>query len=163
MLNDKDGKVRGDWSVLADGTMFPSLHGNDHARGIWAAHPNGSTRLSLYDKAGKQRAVLSVEANAMAGLCLLDKDKKVRGEWIVHPSGTMGLSLTDESGKVRGSWGVLANGNTALKLYDKNGTKRASLGQTESETTETGATETIAESALVLFDKGGEVLFKAPR
>ena len=47
-------------------------------------------------------------------------------------------------------------------VFDKPGKLRAVLGSKAPETTRTGATETVAPSSLMLFDKEGKVIFRAP-
>jgi len=49
-----------------------------------------------------------------------------------------------------------------IVLYDKDRNKRAVLGGTSLETTSTGTEIKTAESSLVLFDKKGKVIWKAP-
>ncbi len=49
-----------------------------------------------------------------------------------------------------------------IELRDPNGKSRAVLGSASLETTHTGAVTKRAESSLVLFDKQGKVLWKAP-
>lgn len=76
--------------------------------------------------------------------------------------GSVGLGLLGNDGKAGGMWHVDSDGSTALGFCDKGGKTRAVLGSTKLETTRTGATETTAPSFLVLFDKEGKVIFKAP-
>ncbi len=57
---------------------------------------------------------------------------------------------------------VSPDGSASLELYDKDGNKRAVLGSTSLETTDTGTVTKTAESSLVLFDKKGKVIWKAP-
>jgi hypothetical protein len=50
----------------------------------------------------------------------------------------------------------------SLELTDNNGNLRAVLGSTDLEKIRTGSTEKTAASSLVLFDKEGHVMWKAP-
>lgn len=72
-----------------------------------------------------------------------------------------GLEITAADGKKRIRLG-LEDGAASLSVLDKDGKLRASFGSTGLETVKTGATEQTAESSLVLFDKKGKVLFRAP-
>ena len=71
------------------------------------------------------------------------------------------LSLSDQNGKDRA---VLSAGTSgpSLALRDENQKARAVLGHTELEATVTGAVEQRPASSLVLFDKDGKVIWKAP-
>jgi hypothetical protein len=58
----------------------------------------------------------------------------------------------------------LTNGpaGAAVVLLDNPKTVRAVLGKTNLETVRSGSVETLPLSSLVLFDKGGKVLWRAP-
>ncbi len=53
--------------------------------------------------------------------------------------------------------------SAGLTLFDHDEKPRAALGSVDLMTARTGATEQTAESSLVLFDKKGTVIFRAPR
>jgi len=56
------------------------------------------------------------------------------------------------------------NDGSRLTLYDKDGLMkpRAVVGSTSLEIIKTGTVEKRAESSLVLLDKGGKVIWRAP-
>ncbi len=72
------------------------------------------------------------------------------------------LRIFSEDRKRRTTLAISPDGSASLELYDKDGNKRAVLGSTSLETTRTGTVTKTAESSLVLFDKKGKVLWKAP-
>lgn len=102
-----------------------------------------------------------MNADGSTSLELSDKDTKVRGLWKVA-DGSTSLGLFDKDGKVRGTWRVRPDGSTSLTLYDKDEEWRLSLGNMPLENTKTGAKEITPESSIVLADKEGKVIFKAP-
>ena len=93
---------------------------------------------------------------------LNDKSGKSDCYLSVGDDGNSQIVLWDNSNKPRGLWKVTKDGNTSLQIYDESGSMRASLGNTEITARKTGEGRQLAESSLVLFDKDGKVLFKAP-
>ncbi len=79
-----------------------------------------------------------------------------------------GFRLLDVEGNVRGYFGLTELSNYSehsspqLLFQDKDGTMRAALGCVSLEETDSGATIQRAPSSLLLFDKEGKVIFKAP-
>jgi hypothetical protein len=71
------------------------------------------------------------------------------------------LSLHDKAGKERVCLSVLDD-EPAVVVCDGAGSDRAVLGVAHLKLTRTGAKETTAESSLVLFDKDGKVIHRAP-
>ena len=62
----------------------------------------------------------------------------------------------------RGGWMLEPGGQNFIQLLDKSGHARAAVGNTELKVTKTGEKRQLAKSTLVLFDKDGKTIFKAP-
>jgi hypothetical protein len=118
-----------------------------------------SPDFSMDDAAGTTRVELSITDDAPA-LDLSDQAGKTRASLQVIRD-VPSLDLFDNEGKVRESLEMVDDA-PSLKLFDKNRKMRATLGSAGLETIKTGATEQTAESSLVLFDKEGKVMFRAP-
>jgi hypothetical protein len=103
----------------------------------------GSPNLNFYDAAGKVRVRLDV---ALVG----------------HPHGNPRLEFHDAAGKQRALLALGKDGNPSLELAGKTGIPRAVLGATSLETVKTAEVTMRPESSLVLFDKDGELMWKAP-
>ena len=79
------------------------------------------------------------------------------------PKGTSSLSLERSSHGARGGINVyLLKDQASIWLSDERGTGRAVLGGTTLENKTTGVAEQRPASSLVLFDKDGKVIWKAP-
>jgi hypothetical protein len=72
------------------------------------------------------------------------------------------FNLQDKAGKTRLVLGLHDDASPSIELLDKDSQARAILGQSTLERTKTGDVEQRAESSLVLFDKDGKVLWRAP-
>ena len=105
---------------------------------------------------GKQRAGLASSPDPHFGLS--DHEGKVRVGLDVF-GGEPHVSLFDKHAEIRVDIGVR---DPAVSLYDTDGRLRAALGATKLEMTRTGPVEQTPESSLVLFDKEGKVLWRAP-
>lgn len=106
---------------------------------------DGSPSITLHDENGKRRTDLSVAQDGGAGLFLLDQ------------SGTI-----VEQGKLRLALVLWSDGSPEVLLRDKQGQGRAALGVQNLVTEKTGATEKTAVSSLILYDKEGHLLWRAP-
>jgi hypothetical protein len=71
------------------------------------------------------------------------------------------MVLDDEKGNERIGLEI-TNDNPGVDLYDEKGNTRAVLGRAPLETVRTGATEVTAPSSLTLFNKEGNVIWRAP-
>jgi hypothetical protein len=152
-LHDENGKARAALDLLKDGP-----------------------ELILFDENGKMRAGLTATKYG-PGLCLFDENDTMRAGLFVEKSGAR-LSLGDEKGVSRA-----VIGNAALQAVSRSpvlneqymrGQVEAfqgipgggvAIGQssqpTQSELLNADVTQT-AESSVVLFDKKGNVIFRAP-
>ncbi len=118
-------------------------------------------RVEVMDKSGNIRALLSLKSNGRLGLGLRDEDEKIRATLGLLPDGRPGLVLRDQDEKRRAVLGLGRDGEPHLSLADKEGI-RVTLGHTELEVTRTGGTENRPVSSLVMFDKRGTVIWRAP-
>jgi hypothetical protein len=136
---DAAGEPRASLSVLADGRPV----------------------LVLADETGKPRAGLEGGSNGSPDLSLFDTAGRIRTILDVLPDGSPSLVLADETGK---SWAALTlhhDGSSILILSDAEGDTRAALGATF-EVVRAGEDRTWPAASLVLFDKDGKVIWKAP-
>lgn len=184
--NTKDGQPGAAFGVTPDGAVGLEFYGGkgEKSRIKLALSPDGAPSVILSDKGGNRRAVLSLGVNEEPGLSFLDKDgnpsvmlfaingasqlslqhkKGIPGILMSSlPRGEAVLSISGSREKGRIDVNILADGTPSLQLYDKDGNERAVLGQTELEVRRTGSTEKRSASSLVLFDKEGKVLWRAP-
>lgn len=103
--------------------------------------------VAFFDGRGKRRARVGVGLRDDAPhLVLFDAQENPRASLSLKGDGAPGLDLLDAQGKARAALGVLPDGVPGLGLADAQGKVRAGL----------------RESSLVLFDKDGKVLWRAP-
>lgn len=119
-------------------------------------------QLVIVDQYGKIRARLGCAPNGSVGLSLWDAEGKVRAGLGLLSDGSPHLSLADAKGKLRAALAVLPDEGPSLSLLDANGKVRAVLGACTLETKVIGVEERRPESSLVLFDRDGWVVWKAP-
>jgi hypothetical protein len=108
-------------------------------------------RFVLTDAAGKERAVLAVQANGAASLYLTDTAAKPRATFGVGADGVPAIGLGDKNGTLRAAIAVGADGNTSLGFFDVQQRVRARFGLTPDEV-----------PALVVFDDQGTPIGKLP-
>jgi hypothetical protein len=139
LLVDKDGKPRADLGLLTD----------------------GNPALTFYDKERKPRAILGVANDGSPVLFFIDKNGKRRAGLTTSAAGSPDLKLSDKDGKPRAILGVSVEGEPSLILSDEN-RALAWFGHAGLVNTRMGTVENRPASSLVLFDKEGKVLWKAP-
>lgn len=94
---------------------------------------------------------------------LVDGEGRVRGALEVGlPDDSPGLILLDDKGELRAGLGLLPDGGPRLELSDEKSQTRAAVGVTDLEATATGEARRTAESSVVLFDREGKVIWRAP-
>jgi hypothetical protein len=160
VLRDTKGKIL---ATLIEALGTPALvlfDQNGKARAGLTVLPDGRPGLSLYDQNEKKRAGLTVVGDGTPSLALSDQNEKVRAGLGVLADGAPGLFLSDQNEKVRAGLMVDTSG-PSLVLRDEN-RNRAVLGHAALEATATGTVEQRPASSLVLFDKDGKVIWKAP-
>lgn len=132
-------------------------------RGGLFTFQDGSVGLGLQGKDGKTGAQLLVTADDSPFLTFTGKNRNVRISLGVESERDIAsLRFSAPSGKESAALFSTPDGSVGLSLSDKEGRERAVLGHTALERTRTGAVEQTAASSLVLFDKEGKVLWKAP-
>lgn len=162
LVLSKNGVMRGQWTASDEDTSIEFYDKFRKTRGSWRAANEGFSAISFYDKAGTRRSSMGVLNDGLSYVRLNDKSGKSDCYLSVGDDGNSQIVLWDNSNKPRGLWKVTKDGNTSLQIYDESGSMRASLGNTEITARKTGEGRQLAESSLVLFDKDGKVLFKAP-
>ena len=109
----------------------------------------------LYTPTGESAGLSVIRtAKGQPFLPMFEIDADARGEvtqWMI-PNGANGAQLRLTSGP----------DGTAVQLWDNPKTLRAVLGKTNLEAVRSGRVETLPMSSLVLFDKEGKVLWRAP-
>ena len=143
--------------------------GNIHSIwGLSAGNANGT--INFYDKNGKIRSTLNDGGIGLhdeneimrmsvssSGLLISDKNDKSRVAVTEDR-----ISFQDKNKKLRVIMGIDSDDTPQFKLYDEHESLRAALGSTTIEITATGESRKPAEVALILYDKDGKVMWKAP-
>jgi hypothetical protein len=140
--------------------------------------------LRFLDRAGKVRSEINLNragdpvimlrnqrGGAIASLTGLDKtgtewmlmDEKGRPRitQTINRNGA-NVSFFDEAGKVRAGLGLKNNGDPSLVFSDEKMKNRVMLGYLDGMISDKDSKESKAMSSLALFDKDGNVLWKAP-
>jgi hypothetical protein len=167
-------------SLASDGSAdlgFGMTVGRDFAK--FQVDKRGIPSLNYYDESGDGRASLRLTPTGDPSISLWGKGDKTYGALNLDYKG---FSISDDQSQSRialrlksagdpifALWGKGAKtyGGTyldekSLTIADDQGNSRATLGAVQLEKTRTGATETTAASSLVLFDKKGDVIWRAP-
>lgn len=95
---------------------------------------------------------------------LVDGNGKDRASLVADGAGSVFLVLFDTNGKTRADLSV-GNYGPSLTFYDPSGQARTVLGSTmlvSSHVTENGTVERTPASSVVLFDRTGKLLWRAP-
>jgi len=117
----------------------------------------------LVDPAGKIRAVFEIGPDGSVGLHLGNKDGKLRARFAVDGNGLVVLDLKNERSESHAVFYVTAAGSPSLILTDKNGRVGALLGEGAlSINREAGITEERPTGSLILLNKEGKVIWRAP-
>ncbi len=114
--------------------------------------------LALSDEKGITRALLVVDKNG-ASFNLADANKTLRTSLALGKDGQF-LILRDADGGVRATISVGENG-PLFSISDKDGF-RAELGSTSLVTPSTGETHKTSAASIVMFNKDGKVIWRAP-
>ena len=111
----------------------------------------------MRDTAGKTRVALAVRQGDTPALALLDAMGNVRAG--LHEGS---LYLWDAAGKVRAAVILSKHGTPILYFRDDNEHVRAMLWATSLDDKKPEEARLHSHSALVLFDKDGKAVWKAP-
>ncbi len=161
VLRDTSGKPRATLVVAADGTSGLSLYDQNGKGRLRLYVATSGPSLALADPNDRLRAQLNVDADGSPHLVLFDQGEKPRGGLGLHTDGSPILTLLDQNGKVRAGLGAATSG-PSLFLNDENEKYRAVLGHAALKTTAAGTMEQRPASSLMLLDKDGKVIWKAP-
>ena len=123
----------------------------------------GDPTMVLYHKEGKTLASLNGTSKIGTEWILADENGRPRVVLNINRGGTH-LSFFDEAGKARTSLGLKPDGSPTLVFSDEKMKNRVMLGYVESENKQkkSMSKENPTVSSLALFDKDGNVLWKAP-
>jgi len=166
---------------------FELVDAEGQTRGVLQVDKEGFAEFRLFSPVGEDRAIIRA-SNDIATIGLLGgtvKDGTI--SLMSSPQiSTINVLANNDSGTRQGSSAMFAlregmagvtvfdkqykrigmrttdDGNPSLEVSDSNHRVRAALGCTNLETMKTGETRQTAESSLVLFDKEGKVMWKAP-
>lgn len=119
-------------------------------------------KFLVRDTAGKPRASLGLLPDGSPSLNLLDKDGNIRMAVGMKPGGSPSLNLYDKTQTNRAVLATLPDGSPALVLFNKAGETRALLGSNFPMRMHPEEIETRPASSLVMFDKDGKIVWKAP-
>jgi hypothetical protein len=110
-----------------------------------------------------QKAPVEAEVRSQH-FVLVDEKGKDRASLVADGAGTVFLVLFDSLGKTRANLSV-SNEGPSLVFYDAFGQQRTVIGSTTlvgSHVNENGVAEKAPASSIVLFDKGGKLLWRQP-
>lgn len=119
-------------------------------------------RFLVRDATGKPRATLGLLPDGSPSLNLIDKDGNIRMAVGMKPEGSPSINLYDKTQTNRAVLATLPDGSPALVLFNKAGETQALLGSSFPMRIHPEDIETRPASSLVLFDKDGKVIWKAP-
>ncbi len=156
VLRDARGKMLA--TLGTDGLVLADQNGK--FRAALGVGTDGSASLIFDDQNEKPRVTLGVLDDGTPHLALLDQNEKPRLALAVGTDGTPHLALFDQNKKPRLALDVGTSGPSVV-LGDQN-RDRAVLGHTELEGKATGTVEQRPASSLVLFDRDGKVIWRAP-
>ncbi|MBI4589738.1 MAG: hypothetical protein HY725_12950 [Candidatus Rokubacteria bacterium] len=163
VLRDASGRARAILGIQADGSVGLEFSGETGKPAVTlAALRDGAVALELRDRSGRSRASLGVQPNGAARLGFYDQDGKARAGLSTMTAGVPILSLFDKAGTPRAALRLLPDGAPTLELLDDETHTRAVLGHTELATARKGTVEKRPAASLVLFDKDGKVIWRAP-
>lgn len=165
-LSDNEGKDRASLDVGSDGEPSLSLQNKEAGHGALFVTP-----VSLRFYSGPE----ITEPDAMlrgSGLNLLDANHKLRASLGLGGFGWPSLTFRDNNERVRADLSVYPIGpagsgptapvSSSLTLSDENEEPRAVLGHSKLKEKRTEVVHERPPSSLVLFDKGGTVIWEAP-
>ena len=132
--------------------------------------PNGLDQIDQLRQVPRDRPLAQqsqklVESEVRAEhFILVDAKGKERASLVADGAGSVFLVMFDAAGKTRANLSV-GNEGPSLIFYDPSGQARAVVGSTTlvpSHVNDNGIAEKAPPSSIVLFDKGGKLLFRTP-
>ena len=119
--------IAGDDGLVA-GSRFVLQDPQGRTRGEWLVEDDGTTRIVLSDRAGGQRMMLSVLGEGTPGLSLSDQQGNRRVVMGLQADQSSNLVFADGAGTARAVLGMSANERADLIFADRNGQARVGLG-----------------------------------
>ncbi|MCZ6624409.1 MAG: hypothetical protein O7B35_09320 [Deltaproteobacteria bacterium] len=144
---------------VIEAEKFVLRDANGKARAELGVYERGVARLTFKGKDGNSSLVLSVDNELEISGLVIDQ-----GNYNISILSTIGSGFLSVSDKEFGEIVTLSvsKDSTSFIINDTSRNTRLVLGNTSLETTDTGTKTRTAESSLVLFDKKGKVIWKAP-
>ena len=118
--------------------------------------------LRLVDQAGRLRAVFEVVPDGSVSLVLGNQNSVTRVWLGVDAAGNARLSLKDEKGQSSATLSANAVGSPTLLLSDQNSRGGALLGEGSLPISDAGIIEVRPAGSLLLMNKDGKVVWRAP-
>ena len=115
----------------------------------------------LLDQEGRARAVFETGPDGAVGLAMA-KSGIIRIRFILDANGNAILDLTDEKGKSHATLTVTAAGSPSLSMRDNNNLSEAWLGAVNVPISTAGIAEERPAGSLILMNKDGRVVWRAP-
>ena len=157
---DEQGVVRAEMKASVDnGNPSIALCGTDGKARMTMSLAGDDPAIQLFDKSGGTRAGMRIAGNEQS-FQLCDKDGNTRvGMRLAGDDAA--VALTDSAGKPRVDMKITDDA-PSMAVLDQDGAIRAQMGVTPVVNKKTKAQSLTAESSLMLFDKDGNVAWKAP-
>ncbi|HEY7675583.1 MAG TPA: hypothetical protein VIG69_00825 [Candidatus Methylomirabilis sp.] len=161
-FRDAAGNARASLGMLGDvaGLSLTEAAGNGGV--ILHTQADGRPSLTFTDRNGGRRMTLFLTHDGSSTLAFSDRHRASRMVLNAIDNGPMGLFFYDGGGRLRSLLDVEPDGSPALALFDENRTSRAILGHTQLEGGKAGKIEKRQASSLLLFDRAGRVIWRAP-
>lgn len=161
LVVDERGNRCAELSAAGGAPVLRLRDGSGRVRAALFLGGDGQPALVLQDPRERMRAMLALRDDEAPMLQLADGGTRVRASLMLMSDGAPGFALLDGK-QVRASLRLADDGEPALRLSDPSGRVRATVGTSQLEGVDSGATETTAPSSVVLFDRNGKVLWRAP-
>ena len=113
---------------LVTASRFVLQDAQGRTRGEWLVEGDGTTRIVLSDPSGGQRMMLSVLGEGTPGLSLSDQQGNRRVVVGLQADQSSNLVFADAQGTARAVLGMSANQRADLIFADRNGQARVGLG-----------------------------------
>jgi hypothetical protein len=124
--------------------------------------PQGRSMLSLYDRGGNPRALLSLDTDGSAGLTLGDADGKARAGLAVTSEKSAGLIFYGNGENPLAVVGLARDGSPAIIFTDERGKPNVVIANTDAQAGLTGLINKKADYSISMTDKAGKVVWSAP-
>ncbi len=162
VVREQNGNLRASLGVAGVASALTLFDQNGKLYATLGGRGDSTPHLELYAQTGPARASLGILDGRPALIHRNESGKlEATASLSIGWGGVPALMLDDQNGKLRAALSVQANG-PSLDLFDEKENTRAVLGHAALESKTTGIVEQRPASSLVLFDKDGKVIWKAP-